>query len=73
MAATRLIALHVNKGKTAAASIRDRLDYALNSEKTQKGEFISAYECDPYLAWREFSLAREMLQMKYFPAYVRKS
>lgn len=60
MAATRLIALHVNKGKTAAASIRDRLDYALNSEKTQKGEFISAYECDPYLAWREFSLAREM-------------
>ncbi len=60
MAATRLIALHVKKGKSAAASIRDRLDYTLNSEKTQKGEFISAYECDPYLAWREFSLAREM-------------
>ena len=60
MAATRLIALHVNKGKSAAASIRDRLDYTLNPDKTQKGEFISAYECDPYLAWREFSLAREM-------------
>ena len=60
MAATRLIALHVNKGKSATASIRDRLDYTLNPDKTQKGEFISAYECDPYLAWREFSLAREM-------------
>lgn len=60
MAATRLIALHVNKGKSAAASIRDRLDYTLNPEKTQEGEFVSAYECDPYLAWREFSLAREM-------------
>lgn len=60
MAATRLIALHVNKGKSAAASIRDRLDYTLNPEKTQNGEFISAYECDPYLAWREFSLARKM-------------
>ena len=60
MAATRLIALHVNKGKSAAASIRDRLDYSLNPEKTQEGAFVSAYECDPYLAWREFSLAREM-------------
>lgn len=60
MAATRLIALHVNKGKTAASSIRDRLDYSLDPEKTQEGEFVSAYECDPYLAWREFSLAREM-------------
>lgn len=57
MAATRLIALHVNKGKTAAKSIKDRLDYALNPNKT-KGEYVSSYECDPHLAWREFILAR---------------
>ena len=58
MAATRLIALHVNKGKTAAASIKERLDYAENPEKTDGGELISSYECDPRLAWQEFMLDR---------------
>lgn len=71
MAATRLIALHVNKGKTAAASIRDRLDYSLNPEKTQEGAFVSAYECDPHLAWREFSLAREMYLQQNARAFVQ--
>ena len=58
MAATRLIALHVNKGKTAAASIKDRLDYAENPKKTDGGELVSSYECDPRLAWQEFMLDR---------------
>ena len=34
MAATRLIPMHVNKGKTAAASIKERIDYAQNPDKT---------------------------------------
>lgn len=71
MAATRLIALHVNKGKSAAASIRDRLDYTLNPDKTKTGEYVSAYECDPYLAWREFSLAREMYLQQNVRAFER--
>ena len=29
MAATRLISLYINKGKTAAASIKDRIGYEL--------------------------------------------
>ncbi len=36
MAATRLIPLHVNKGKTIAQSLGDRTDYASNPEKTGK-------------------------------------
>ena len=40
MAATRLIPMHVNKGKTIARSLGDRTDYAKNPEKTEKGEAI---------------------------------
>ena len=38
MAATRLIALHINKGKTVAQCLADRTDYAMNAEKTEDGE-----------------------------------
>ena len=43
MAATRLIALHVNKGKTVAQCLADRTDYSQNAAKTNDGEFISSY------------------------------
>ena len=38
MAATRLIALHVNKGRSVAACLEARTDYAKNPEKTEKGD-----------------------------------
>ena len=37
MAATRLIPMHINKGKMLAQCLRDRTDYAQNPEKTEKG------------------------------------
>ena len=58
MATTKLIAMHVNKRKTAAACMKARLDYAENPDKTNGGELISSYECDPNLAWQEFMLDR---------------
>ena len=58
MAATRLIALHINKGKTIAQCLRDRTDYAQNPEKTEKGELVTGYECDPMTADEEFLLAK---------------
>lgn len=58
MAATRLIPMHINEGKTAAASLKDRMDYAENPEKTDGGEPVTSYECDPQLAWQEFMLDR---------------
>ena len=58
MAATRLIPLHVNQGKTAASSLKDRLDYAENPEKTEGGTLVESYECDPRLAWQEWMLDR---------------
>ena len=62
MAATRLIALHVNKGKTVAQCLADRTDYSQNASKTNDGEFISSYECDPKTADEEFLLAKRQYQ-----------
>ncbi|MGN1381859.1 MAG: relaxase/mobilization nuclease domain-containing protein [Eubacterium sp.] len=58
MAATRLIPLHVNKGKTIAQSLGDRTDYASNPEKTGKGELVSGYMCDPMTVDEEFLLSK---------------
>lgn len=62
MATTRLIALHVNKGKTVAQCLADRTDYSQNAEKTNDGEFISSYECDPKTADEEFLLSKRQYQ-----------
>ena len=62
MAATRLIALHINKGKTVAQCLADRTDYSQNAAKTNNGEFISSYECDPKTADEEFLLAKRQYQ-----------
>ena len=62
MAATRLIALHVNKGKTVAQCLADRTDYSQNAEKTDDGKYISSYECDPKTADEEFLLTKRQYQ-----------
>lgn len=54
MAATRLITLHANKGKTISQSLKDRIDYAENYDKTDNGELISSYACDPKTVEAEF-------------------
>ena len=48
MAATRLIALHQNKGKSIAACLKSRTDYAQNPDKTDGGQWVSSYECSPF-------------------------
>ena len=62
MAATRLIALHVNKGKTVAQCLNERLDHSQNPIKTEKGELISSYACDPETAAMEFLLSKRQYQ-----------
>ena len=62
MAATRLIPLHVNKGRTVAACLKARTDYATNPEKTEKGELITSYECDLMTVDEEFMLTKRKYQ-----------
>lgn len=59
MAATRLITMHQNKGMSVSASIGERLKYVQNNEKTEDGEYISAYACDPKTVDEEFVLSKE--------------
>ena len=44
MAATRLIALHINKGKTVAQCLADRTDYSENAAK-DKGNVDKDKRC----------------------------
>lgn len=58
MATTRIISMHVNRGRTIAQCLTDRTDYAKNPEKTDGGELISAYNCDQKTADVEFLLSK---------------
>ena len=60
MATTRLIAMHRNKGKSIASCLADRTDYAINPDKTNDGEYISSYECDPKTVQGEFLLSKRI-------------
>ena len=42
MAVTRIMAMHLNKGRTIAQCLKDRTDYAKNPDKTKSGKLISA-------------------------------
>lgn len=62
MAATRLIALHKNKGKSVAACLKSRTDYAQNPDKTNKGELVSSYQCSPLTVDEEFLLTKRLYE-----------
>ena len=54
MATTRIIPMHINKGKTIAQCMKARIDYVKDPDKTEDGEFISSYACAPESADQEF-------------------
>lgn len=60
IATTRLISMHKNKGKSIAKCLADRIDYALNPDKTNNGEYVSSYECDPKTVKGEFLLSKKI-------------
>jgi hypothetical protein len=60
VATTRLISLHLNKGKSIADCIADRTDYAINPDKTNDGKYVSSYECDPKTVLGEFLLSKRV-------------
>ena len=62
MAATRLIALHKNKGKSVTACLKSRTDYAQNPDKTNKGELVSNYACSPLTVDEEFMLTKRLYE-----------
>ena len=59
MAATKLIALHQNKGLTLEETLEARCKYIENPVKTEDGEYITSYACSPKAAPAEFLLSRK--------------
>ena len=46
MATTRIMPLHVGKGRTESRAISDIIDYVANPKKTDDGRLITGYACD---------------------------
>ena len=58
MATTRIMPLHIGKGRTESRAISKIIDYVANPEKTDHGRLITGYECDSRVADAEFMLAK---------------
>ena len=58
MATTRIMPLHVGKGRTESRAISDIIDYVANPQKTDDGKLITGYACDSRTADAEFLLAK---------------
>ena len=58
MATTRIMPLHVGKGRTESRAISDIIDYVANPQKTDNGKLITGYACDSRTVDAEFLLAK---------------
>ena len=58
MATTRIMPLHIGKGRTESRVISKIIDYVANPQKTDHGRLITGYECDSRVADAEFMLAK---------------
>ena len=68
MATTRLIPMHVIKGQTVAHTVHERLSYAINPDKTNRGQLVKAYGCEPETAAGEMLLCK-----KEYETYIGRS
>ena len=58
VATTRLIPLHSGKGRTVAEALGRVTDYVENPEKTNGGDLVTAYQCNPSIADQEFLFSK---------------
>ena len=65
IATTRIMALHIGKGRTVSTAISDIIDYVKNPEKTDHGNLISSWQCDSRTADSEFVFFKQQ--------YIRKT
>ena len=59
MATTRLMPLHIGKGRNTGTAIARIIDYVANPEKTQYGELITSWQCDSRVADAQFLLSKQ--------------
>lgn len=62
MAATRLIPMRKNKGKSIGACLHNHTSYIQNPDKTEQGELVSSYQCSPLTVDEEFLLTKRLYE-----------
>lgn len=58
MATTRLMLLHAGKGQTVSQALGRTANYVKNPDKTNGGELVTAYQCNPAIADQEFLFSK---------------
>jgi len=58
MATTAILPVHAGKGRPIAAAFKMSVDYIKNPNKTDDGEWVTAYACDPLIADDEFLFSK---------------
>ena len=58
IATTCLMPLHSGKGRTVAEALGRVTDYVENPEKTNGGDLVTAYQCNPSIADQEFLFSK---------------
>ena len=56
------MSLHAGKNRSVAAALRDSTAYVENPDKTNGGELVTAYECDPRTVDAEFALSKRQYE-----------
>ena len=64
MATTRLMPLHIGKGRSFSTAISDIMDYVENPNKTERGQLITGWQCSPRIADAEFLLFKKQYIQK---------
>ena len=63
LAATRLIPMLKNKGKSIGACLHNHTSYIQNPDKTEQGELVSSYQCSPLTVDEEFLLTKRLYEL----------
>ena len=63
LAATRLIPMRKNKGKSIGACLHNHTSYVQNPDKTEQGQFVSSYACSALTTDEEFMLSKRQYDL----------
>ena len=58
MATTAIIPIHGGKGRPVAAALKMSINYVKNPAKTDEGQWVTAFACDPLIADDEFLFSK---------------
>lgn len=73
MATTRLIPMHASTKHPPPQTIHDRIAYAVNPAKTDHGQWVIGYGCDPATAAAEMLLTKREYELQNGPERAKPS